>query len=504
MRGYGYSSVRSTRSGRVVPAVAVLAAAALGAAAPLRAGFASTEVFLPAVGRTPGALGSQFYTTVWITNLTGVPVNFTFRFLKQGQANTSPVSFDDSLAAAETKMYENVVETKLGLNGALGAAHITATGPILVSERIYNQPPGADVGDTEGLFFAGVPQSFSIGIGESATIQGVNQGGGENFRYNFALIETGGGNPTVNVQVFDNAGALLGQKAYALSAYEQLQPGVTDIVTGIATINARITATVTSGSGKVLIAGAQVANESQDSSGFEMSFKGSLLGGGGGGLSAVAHDATLAGDGTVGTPLGVAVPLTLTNGTATVTIAAGPQGVFSETTDTTNAGVAVLGRGRVIGTYGDVVNGSDSLQSWGELGRFFNASYFGVVGVTFDPTGAAALAQYVGPGAGTALQMDNGAMKVSGPNPTAFVHVASADTLHCSGNYCSAITNPLTDGDASAILIVTHNYNPTEAPASNYLTSPYSVYYDGTHWNIYLDDFSPIEGKTFNVLVIKR
>jgi hypothetical protein len=465
-----------------------------------RAGFASDEVFLPAVGRLAGALGAQFYTTVWVTNLSGAPVTFTFQFLRQGQANTSPLSFVDSLAAGQTKVYENVVELKLGLLSAIGAARITATGEILVSERIYNQPSGADLGNTEGLFFAAVPQSFSIHAGESASIQGINQGDGENFRYNFALVETGGGTPTVNVQVFDGAGVMLGQKAYPLSAFEQIQPNVTDVVPAIATTNARITATVTGGSGSVLLAGAQLANASQDSSGFEMSFKGSLLGGGGG---SVVHNATLTGDGTGGSPLGISIPLTLTSGTGTVSILAGPQGLFAETTDTTNAGVALWGRGRIFGTYGDAVNSSEIPQSWGELGRFFNGSYFGVVGVTGDPSGSAMLAQYIGTGAGTAIDLNNGALKVSGDNPTAFVHVATADTLHCTGNYCSTITNPLTDGDPNAILIVTHNYNPPEAPAGNYLTHSFSVYYNGK-WNIYLDDFSPILDTAFNVLVIKR
>jgi len=45
---------------------------------PLLAGFASTEVFLPAVGRIAGNGGAQFFTTVWATNLTGVPETFQF------------------------------------------------------------------------------------------------------------------------------------------------------------------------------------------------------------------------------------------------------------------------------------------------------------------------------------------------------------------------------------------------------------------------------------------
>src|SRR5205814_937627 len=119
----------------------------------------------PAVGRVPGQGAAQFYTTVWATNLTAVPETFTFRFLRQGQANNSPDSFQDTLAAGETKVYENVVESKLGLSSAIGAARVTSTGEIFVSERIFNQAPGADLGDTEGLFFAGVPKSFSISAG---------------------------------------------------------------------------------------------------------------------------------------------------------------------------------------------------------------------------------------------------------------------------------------------------------------------------------------------------
>ena len=319
--------------------------AAILVAAPAFAGFPSTETFLPAVGRVPGQGGAQFYTTVWATNLSGATVHFTFDFLKQGQANSSPASFTDSLAPGQTKVYENVVESKLGLASAIGAARVVSDGEILVSERIYDQAPGADVGNTEGLFFAGVPKTFSISAGQSASIQGINQGGAENFRYNFALVETGGGSPTVNVQLFDGSGTLLGQKAYVMQPYEQIQPNVTDITASVHTTNARITATITGGTGSVLLAGAQLANESQDSSGFEMSFRDDLLGGGtagvtslngltgaltiapgngisvtksgasisiaytGGGssgITSVTHDGTLAGAGTGASPLGIA------------------------------------------------------------------------------------------------------------------------------------------------------------------------------------------------------
>ncbi len=406
----------------------------LGVAIPTLAGFASTEVFLPAVGRIPGQGGAQFYTTLWATNLTAAPQTFKFELLKVGQANPTPPSFTDTLQPGQTKVYENVVESKLGLANALGAGRVTSSGEIFVSERIYNVPPGADLGNTEGLFFAGVPKTFSISAGQSASIQGIDQGASENFRYNFALVETGGGSPTVNVQVFDGNGALLGQKSYPLQPYEQLQPGVGDVVPGISTTNARITATVTGGTGSVLLAGAQLANESQDSSGFEMSFRDSLLGtsggtagvtslngltgaltlkpgngisitpsgssidiaftgGGGSGITSVTHDASLTGAGTGASPLAIA------NGQVVRSLTVGPTMLHDAVTLAAGSNITLTPSGSTLtiasGGGGSLTlpfTGSTSAAGWafevtnagagdalhGEAG---DSSYAGVAGI---------------------------------------------------------------------------------------------------------------------------
>ena len=380
-------------------------------AAPVRAGFASTDAFLPAVGRIAGQGDAQFYTTVWVTNLSSAAtVHFTFRFLKSGQGNAGNVpAFDDTLAPGETKIYENVVEEKLGRSGELGAGRITADGEVFAAERIYDQAhPGDDLGTTQGMFFAAVPASFSIGLGETASIQGVNQGDpSEDMRYNFALVETAGQAATVRVRLRDASGASLGAADYPMQPYEQLQPNVAQIFPGISTINARLEATVTAGAGKVLIAGAQLGNTSQDASGFEMTFRDSLLGGagsagvssvnglagalslvagtnvtltnvgasairidaaaagGGGGLTAVAHDATLGGVGTGGSPLGIALPLTLARSVPSaplVTINNEASGSGSGT------GLLVSAAGLGAGIHGEVFGGGEGVLGTSETG----------------------------------------------------------------------------------------------------------------------------------------
>ncbi len=248
-------------------------AALLMARWPLLAGFQSVEVYLPLVGRIAGQGGSEFYTTVWITNPTGAAANFRFDFLLRGQSNPSPVSFSDSLGAGQTRMYGNVVGDKLGISSAVGAARITSSAPLIASARVYNLPPGAALGSSEGVSFSAVPASLAIGVGQSTTVQGVSQGGSDDVRYNFVLLETEGGGPTVRVELLDPEGQGIASKDYTLSAYEQLQLNVTDILASIATNNARLRATVIAGNGRILMAGAQVANESQDPTGFDMSFE---------------------------------------------------------------------------------------------------------------------------------------------------------------------------------------------------------------------------------------
>jgi len=125
------------------------------------------------------------------------------------------------------------------------------------------------------------------------------------------------------VQLFDGNATLLGQKAYALQSYEQLQPNVADVFAGIATTNARITATATEGTGSVLLAGAQLANESQDSSGFEMSFRDTLPGGGGGTAGVTSLNGLT---GAVTLAAGSNVTLNKSGNTLTINAAAGGSG----------------------------------------------------------------------------------------------------------------------------------------------------------------------------------
>ena len=326
---------------------AALPALCVSLCGPVFAGFAGTETYLAAVGNPAGSGGSQFYADVWVTDVGASSVTFTFQFLRAGQANPSPASFSDTLSPGQTKRYSDVVGTQLHLSNVNGAARILSNGEIFVSERIYNQPAGVPLSQTAGQFFSGIPKGFSIGLGQSASLQGVYLGSGLDFRYNYVLLETSGSACTVHVQALDSAGSLLGGSDFPLQPYEHLLLSAGALAPSASSSNARLVASVTSGSGTALFAGSQVANGGpQDQSGFEMSFRDSLLGSAGvTSLNGLTGAVTL----TAGTNVSfggsgnnivinasgggggsLTAPLTLTNGGSSATLAAPDAAVHGE------------------------------------------------------------------------------------------------------------------------------------------------------------------------------
>ena len=113
-------------------------------------------------------------------------------------------------------------------------------------------------------------------------------------------------------------------------------------------------------------------------------------------------------------------------------------------------------------------------------------------------TGAGVLAENSSTVYGTALEVKNGFIKVTGTNKSAFVHTTTTANT-ATGSHITNLSYP--GAHASDILLVTHQFG-------SYLPggTSYSVWWNSDHWTIYLDDISkdmPV-GTKFNVLVIKQ
>jgi hypothetical protein len=247
------------------------------------AGFSGKDLFVPGVARTTGNYGSAWYTTLWITNLGAATANVELRLLKKDQANISPITHTETIAPGETKRYDNVVGDMFGQSNVLGALRVLSDQDVLVSSRTFDLH-GSDPAESRGHYFGGLPPTLAIGVTESTRLQGLTQGGSESFRYNFGIVETTGQAATVRVTLKDHTGAVIGvAKDYPMRAFEARQMGINDIWNAVATTNAVLEATVTAGSGKVLLYGTQMPNGSSDSCGFEMVFAKNMLATGEGG-----------------------------------------------------------------------------------------------------------------------------------------------------------------------------------------------------------------------------
>ena len=140
---------------------------AIIATVPVHAGFSTTELLVPAGGRATGAGGSEFSSTLWITNPTAAPASVQIQFLLSGQANTAPATFNDQIAPGATRVYEDIAGTLFHANGLVGAARITSNAAVIVASRAHTNNVGVSI--------SGVPPEAGVRVGETGIMQGVRQ-----------------------------------------------------------------------------------------------------------------------------------------------------------------------------------------------------------------------------------------------------------------------------------------------------------------------------------------
>jgi hypothetical protein len=127
-----------------------------------------------------------------------------------------------------------------------------------------------------------------------------------------------------------------------------------------------------------------------------------------------------------------------------------------------------------------------------------NGTASGVFGYSYSTNeGAAGVrAEYAGSGVGTALEIKNGTIRMTGAVRPAFIHTATVN------DFISCIDNPMTNNDPNAIVTFSHVIS-----GSNY-SVPFGILYNGSdpRWCIYSEDGRQIitAGSKFNVIVFKQ
>lgn len=184
--------------------------------------------WLPVVGRSQGAAGTNFVTDVRLVNTSAEPATVTAEFWASSQSGhsqpTAVATFE--VAAGAQKVIDNVTGELFGAANGLGAMRFTSSQPLIVSARINNDLRASGLGTT-GFAIRGVPTSAAS---LSGTIPFLSQseiaeiGQGIGFRTNLGWFNPGDSAATVVVTARESeSGDVIAAGTLSVPARSHLQ-----------------------------------------------------------------------------------------------------------------------------------------------------------------------------------------------------------------------------------------------------------------------------------------
>lgn len=238
-------------------------------AQPLAAAYADHDLLIPVVGRTAGAEGRLFFTTLWITNAGDHPATLTLSYLESGHANPSPRKTPISLAPRETRVFDPLGPPILPKINSIGALRIEADVDIVASARIYGYRDAEGPGSAVSMALTGIPTRLGVGNGESAVLHG---DGSIDAHYKLYMVETAGAALSVVVSIEDLHGQTRAEKRIFLDRFEHVSADTHDLFPDVRLDKAVIRVRGVNGEGRFIAAGTQTVTGSQDGCAYEMSF----------------------------------------------------------------------------------------------------------------------------------------------------------------------------------------------------------------------------------------
>lgn len=228
----------------------------------LFASYAGRDLVLPVVGRSSGADGRLYDTSVWITNVSKQPASVTLSYYKSAVSNAAPQTSTLQLNAGESRL--------LGAPEGAGALRIESNRDVTATARTFSRFPNESDARTIGATFNAIPAQFAIGNGESTEVQGIAPGGA---RYKLYFVEVAGHPIALELELLDPRGARLARNRIYLGAHQQTIADAAQLFPNVAAEHAIVRVSGMNGEGRAIVAGASTANESHDTSAYEMAFK---------------------------------------------------------------------------------------------------------------------------------------------------------------------------------------------------------------------------------------
>jgi hypothetical protein len=228
------------------------------AAAPVSAGYAARESWVPVAGHATGFGSRHFETTVYMTDMSRSMNDVTVSFFPAGQQDAKPRSVTLQLGPNQTGAL-GVGAQLAGENGGIGALFIRSTGPLLTEAHVYTHLENAPVKSDIGEVLNAIPAQFAVGTGDSTLVH-VPAG----VRYKLYAVETNG-----FPLYFSVLGGSSGpERRLLIGAHEQRSWDLAQLFPAAEVPVLRITGV--NGSGKIIVLGTAIAPQSEDFSAYEM------------------------------------------------------------------------------------------------------------------------------------------------------------------------------------------------------------------------------------------
>jgi M6 family metalloprotease-like protein len=182
---------------------------------------AGTTIYLLASAQASGIGGTEWRTDVELHSTGDNPVTCQIELLKHKRDNSAPESVEVAVPAGESVRLEGILDTQFGFSGTAALRLTTVGGGLLVTNRTYNQTPEG----TYGQFIAGVTDDAAIAYQEEATLVQLSYSADSEagYRTNIGFVNAGATEITVEVDLRDASGNLIGNLSYTLRAFEYKQ-----------------------------------------------------------------------------------------------------------------------------------------------------------------------------------------------------------------------------------------------------------------------------------------
>ena len=223
---------------------------------PLLGGYAARDAWIAVAGHATGAGGRHFETTVYMTDTSRSMNDVTVSFFPAGEPAATQRSMTLQLGPNQTGTID-IGPQLAGDRSAVGALHIRSSGLLLTQAHLYshleNQPLSSEVGEVLNA----IPTSFAIGAGDS-TLLHVPAGA----HYKLYAVETNG------FPLYFSVASGGTERRLLIRTHEQRSWDLAAILPGAQVSTLNITGI--NGSGKIIVLGTAIAEQSQDFTAYEM------------------------------------------------------------------------------------------------------------------------------------------------------------------------------------------------------------------------------------------